>query len=574
MDDPTSIIVSVVQPARLVVENGEHAGMIFPMREEMATVGRGPENAVQIIDTRMSRQHTMFLFREHGWYARDLQSKNGTQVNTQTIQDDRALTHGDRIQVGDTVFSFEQDTVVGQARDTTITGLRVLDDGGVVVPSKVFQMDQEPDTADDPTPPPGMSNLDAKRLGALYKVADMIGSTLDLDELLDKVLDLIGEFLSPDRAGVLLFDERHEILLPKVIRRPEHSNEDIVISNSIILQTVNDRVAVLVADAPRDFRFSSSDSIVIQRIHAAICAPLVYRREVLGVLYLDRRQTTGKYEENDLKLVAGIANQAALAIANSQLHKQLLERHVHERELQIARSIQENLLPRTMPLVPRFEVAGSSQPARMVGGDYYDLIPLPDGRFVAIIADVSGKGVPAAILMSALRAAVYVEVRHMATDELISIVERLNQMICRDTMNNMFITMVMGVLDPERQTLTYCNVGHVHPILCLPDGQVQALESGGCFLGVIPTASYEEETIDLVAGSLLFMYSDGVTDLMNEQREFFGIDRLTDLLVSFHDQSATAIRDRVDQSAKQFQQGAEQFDDLTTLILRSNPEKT
>jgi len=123
----------------------------------------------------------------------------------------------------------------------------------------------------------------------------------------------------------------------------------------------------------------------------------------------------------------------------------------------------------------------------MVGGDYFDVIPLPDGRYVLAIADVSGKGVPAALLIAALRAAVQIEVRGIGSaEELVAVVDRLNQMIYRDTSGNMFVTMVLGLLDPLESTLTYCNAGHVHPLLCHADGAVESLDAGGCFLGIMP----------------------------------------------------------------------------------------
>ena len=158
------------------------------------------------------------------------------------------------------------------------------------------------------------------------------------------------------------------MLVPKVIRRPDGEEDDIILSNSIVTQAVEERVAVLVSDAPHDLRFQASESIVIHRIHSAICAPLFYKGEVLGVLYLDRRSPAKNYQENDLKLVAGIAKQAAQAIANARLHRRLLLQHVQDRELHIARNIQENLLPRTIPEPPGFQIAGLCRPARQVGG--------------------------------------------------------------------------------------------------------------------------------------------------------------------------------------------------------------
>jgi serine phosphatase RsbU (regulator of sigma subunit) len=548
---------------RLVVESGEQEGMIFPLRETVVSIGRGPDNTIQIIDTRLSRNHTMMILNDSTWFLRDLKSKNGTLINGEKIEGDRPLAHGDRIQAGDSAFVFEQES----AADTGAAGgLRVSEDEGLVTASHVLEMGKSPDTQPPGTP---LSADDAKRLSILYRVAEMNSSTLNLDELLDKILDLIQEFLAPDRAGVLLYDEQYDILLPKVIRRPPDSTDDIVISNTIISQAINQQVAILVGDAPRDYRFSASDSIVIQRIHSAMCVPLIYKEEVLGVLYLDRRRPAENYQQSDLKLVVGIANQSSLAIANSRLHYRLLDQHARERELEIAREIQMRLLPTEMPRIPGFQIHGLSEPARMVGGDYFDMIPLSDGRYVIAVADVSGKGVPAAILLASVRAAVQVEVRGIAQTGLRELVDRLNQMICRDTGNSMFVTMVIAILDPVTRTLTYCNAGHVHPLLLRPSGAIESLETGGCLLGVMPGEAYEIGEVTLEPGARLIAYSDGVTDMMNPDQEMFGIGRLLEWLREHGGLSAEETCRRLESATRDFRQGAEPFDDFTLLVLRA-----
>ena len=562
-------------PSRLVIETGENEGMIFPLREIVVSIGRGPENTIQIIDSHMSRNHSLLILNEGLWFARDLGSKNGTLVNDAPIQGDQLLAHGDKLQIGDTSFTYEQDPLKAKPSADThagaATGLRVLkDEDEAVIPSQTVKLRAGLGREDELSSTAfSVPTRDTERLNALYQVADMISATLDQDELLERVLDVIGHFLAPDRAGVLLYDKQYDLLLPKIIRRPDDTHDDIIISNSIITQAVAEQSAVLVTNAPRDQRFQASDSIAVQRIHSAICAPLICKDELLGVLYLDRRRSEDEYGENDLKLVAGIANQAALAIANSQMHRLLLERHAQERELEIARSIQQNLLPKSIPNPPGFEISGLSHPARMVGGDYYDVIPLPDGRYVLAIADVSGKGVPAALLIAALRAAVQIEVRGIGSaDELVAVVDRLNQMIFRDTSGDIFVTMVLALLDPIESTLTYCNAGHVHPLLCHANGAVESLDTGGCFLGIMPGLAYEQGTVELTPGALLTMYSDGVTDTMNEAQELFGIQRLIDALITRGEESAEAICRRLDALAGAFRKNAEPFDDFTLLVVK------
>lgn len=542
--------------------------MVFPLRETMVSVGRGPDNTIQIIDTRMSRRHMLLLHNAGHWFVRDLGSKNGVIVNGQQVTDEHLLAPGDRIEVGDTIMRFEHETEGAGPADVQ-PSMRVQADLDELTPSEVLKLRTGEGDAEDVSPIFGLSPRDDQRLGILYQVAEMTISVLDQDELLDKLIDLIQRFLEPHRAGILLYDEKYEILLPKVIRRPPDSTEDIIISNSIIDKAVTEQAAVLVSDAPSDRRFRASDSIALQRIHSAICTPLVYKGEVLGVLYLDRRRPSESFTPRDLKLVAGIANQAALTIANARLHRRLLAKHAQERELEIARSIQEKLLPREMPELPGYRISGMSRPARIVGGDYFDVITLADGRVMLVVADVSGKGVPAAILLAAVRAAVRVEATRFGNGDLSSFVGRLNDMTYRDTSSNMFVTMVIAVLDPRKRQLTYCNAGHTQPILCARDGHMRTLDIGGCLLGVMPGANYECETLELESGTTVIMYSDGVTDTLNQAGDAYGAQQLSDVIASNRHRPAGELCLAINESVEQFQGDAEPFDDVTLLVLQA-----
>ena len=553
-------------PCRLIVESGDHSGMIFPLREPVISIGRAPDNTIQIIDTRMSRNHTAVLQNEGRWFARDLGSKNGTQLNERPLASDTQLNHGDRLQVGDTIFTFETEghAVAGEGS----IGVQVVSDTGILA-QETFEVGRAMGTESQLGLTSRLAPGDSERLSVLYKVTEIIGSVLEQDVLLEKLLDLIQEFLEPDRSSVLLYDEKTGVLVPRVIRRPEHAQDDIVISNTIIEQAVRDKVAVLVSDAASDNRYSSQASIVIQRIHSAICAPLIVREEVVGVLYVDRRRSNSNYEAFDLMVIAGIANQAALAISNARLHRRLLRKHAQERELEIARTIQRRLLPEETPQLPGYDLCAMSEPARQVGGDYFDFIALPDGRLVLAIADVSGKGVPAAILLASVRAAVQVEARALEREPLVEIVSRLNQMVCRDTSSAMFVTMVLAVLEPRTRRLEYCNMGHVYPTLLKADGTLSTLETGGVLLGVLPGAPYQVGELTLDPGSTLFFFTDGVSDVMNPDGEMYGIDRLTDYTRTLGEWPAETMMARIVEETAQYAAGAEAFDDFTMMILKS-----
>jgi sigma-B regulation protein RsbU (phosphoserine phosphatase) len=223
-----------------------------------------------------------------------------------------------------------------------------------------------------------------------------------------------------------------------------------------------------------------------------------------------------------------------------------------------------------MPQLPGYQISGMSRPARMVGGDYFDVITLSDGRLMLAVADVSGKGVPAAILLASVRAAVQVEASRFVGEPLTALVERLNQMTYRDTSSSMFVTMIVALLDPASGGLTYCNAGHSHPMLCHPpDGHIQMLDVGGCLLGVMPGAVFEKSQIALTPGSVLVMYSDGVTDTLNVHGEAFGTQQLSDTINSHRHLSAEELLHTIDRKAQEFRGDAEPFDDFTLLILKT-----
>ncbi len=556
-------------PCRLVIESDDNRGMIFPLREDFVSIGRGPQNTIQIIDTRMSRAHARLDRADAGWTVRDLQSKNGVLVNEAPINAAVRLNPGDQIQVGSTLFTFETD--VASTVDDKKSGdssVRLVDDETTdLETSQIFQL-----PSDDETEIAAVKQVPAageERLKSIYRIGKLIQSILELDVLLNKVMEIVCQVLQPTQACIMLYDKKQKALVPKVLHRPPDSESDIIISGSVIHQALEDRVAVLMGDGQKDTRFKASDSVVGQQIHSAICAPLISKGEVFGALYLDKRGPSANYTESDLEWAAGVAGQAALAIAISLLHAEMIAKHEQEREIQIARTIQMNLLPKTMPKIRGFELGGLSRPARMVGGDYYDLIDLDGGNYALTIADVSGKGVASALLLASFRSATRMEARDLDRDNLVEVVERLNETICKETTNNMYITMVLALFEPQARRLTFCNAGHAYPILRKPDGGLVNLEAGGSFLGIMPGMNFEMQSVELQAGSLTVFVTDGISDSLNAQGDTFGTARLTEFIQSHAKLSAQEFCVQLEAAVRQFQGDAEQFDDFTVMALRA-----
>lgn len=557
--------------ARLIVESGHDAGMVHQLRDEAVTIGRSASCTIQVSDKRASRHHTVLRAHRSSYVAEDLGSKNGTLLNDEPLVGRVLLKSGDRIQLGDTVLVFERDhdsdrfgvsdsTRPGRVRMVSeeLSALReerrVESSSGVVLPPKV-----ERSVLHDPF----------ERLKVLYQVADSIRSVLDIDELLEHILDILWHVVKPTRGVILLADEKEGMLDPVVVRSTAGDEEEISISQGIVERAMQEQVAILVSDAPSDVRFSANDSVAAYRIRSAICSPLVYKDETLGVIYVDTQEPGHiTYTNDELELLSGIANQAAMAISNARLHRQAVARQALDRELEIARNIQTNLLPREFPRVEGVEMAAMSRQAAKVGGDFYDFIRLEDGRIAIVVADVSGKGVAAAILTATIRASVRMESHLGGRHGVARVVAAVNRWTCRDSSNNMFATMFYGVLDPTTMEFEYTNAGHVYPMVFRADGHLEQLDVGGCFLGIMEEVEYEAGRVQFGQGDLLLLYTDGVTDTHNAAQEVFGIDRLVEVVRNNRDKSTVELRDAVHAATMAFRGSQEQFDDLTLLVAR------
>jgi len=553
--------------ARLVVDSGPDEGMIFPLTESVTTLGRSPSNTVQVTDRRASRFHAEIIRRGSVYHLRDLASKNGVIIQGVRVTDEYTLKHGDQIRLGQTQFVFE-----GEEHDSTApgrtgaSGIRLADQTPAMTRSSLpagMARQIEPTAAEPTQLADGRTTH--RRLETLLKVLEKVRSILQVDQLLSEIMDLIFEVLNPERGLIMLIDPKSGALVPRALKSTDDS-EEIAISRTMVHQAIRERMALLIGDAA-DPRFQATDSVVRQRIRTAICAPLTAQDKVLGVVYIDSRNFKDEYTENDLALLTSIADQAALAISNALLHETLVQQNRLERELEIARTIQMNLLPKQPPIVSGFDIAAMSLPAKRVGGDYYDFIQIDSDHLGIAVADVSGKGVPAAIFTASVRSALQVEARR--EPRLETIFSSLNGMACRDAADNMFVALFFGVLQLSSRRFRFVNAGHCFPFILDAEGRETRLETGGCVLGVMPGRRYEQGEVRLTPNSTMIIYSDGVTDILNERSEAFGIERLRALIAEGMGLSAEVLRQRIFETTKRHMGSADQFDDYTLVIIKA-----
>ena len=292
--------------------------------------------------------------------------------------------------------------------------------------------------------------------------------------------------------------------------------------------------------------------------------PMVVQGEVRGVLLVGASlQRT--LDAEDIEYLASLANLAVTSLENARLLDEMIEKKRMEEDLRIAAEIQRGLLPERLPEISGYEIAACTIPSQQVGGDCYDVIDLEDGRVLVSIADVSGKGTPASLLMANVQAAVRALSRiDLPLPELTA---RINDVIYQNTAVDKFITAFFGILDTRTGTFTYVNAGHNHPYL-FGAREIVALDRGGLILGVMPSVvPYEEGSVRMEPGDLLLLYTDGVSECLNPEREEYGEERLRALFSGSRDVSAAEAVDRTQQDLLGFARGAQQSDDITMLAI-------
>ena len=318
-----------------------------------------------------------------------------------------------------------------------------------------------------------------------------------------------------------------------------------------------------------DFRMVEEISPLFKRLSELgvfLLVPLISQKELIGFIALSKKITHFRYSYEDITLLDILANQMVIAMSNARLYKESLEKQRLEEELNLARQIQLGLLPQFCPQTDSYELSAHIHPATQVGGDYYDFL-YPDSNSIGIaIADASGKGIPAALLISLVQASLRAEVKNKLSPPLI--LSNINQLIFSSTSSEKFATMFYAELLPNEKRLTYCNAGHNYPILVHEDGQVEFLETGGMILGAFQETTYEGAEITLRKHDTLFFYSDGLTDNRNLNDEEFGESRLLDLLLQNRSLTADGLKEMIIKEMADFSEGAPPFDDFTMVVLK------
>ncbi len=403
----------------------------------------------------------------------------------------------------------------------------------------------------------------------INQLAQVISSTMPVEQILDKVLGFSLKAIQAEQGTVsLLSRNAGQDPFKTLIRKVDASGvrDKYRLDEDLSGWMIKHRKPLMINDFRKDTTFRGHAGKLMD-IRSLLSVPLLCKGRLIGVLNLFNKKNEGRFTEDDQRLLSIIGSQSAQVIENARLYEE--EKHLREieRELETARSIQLELLPKQPPRIPGFDIAGASYPAKEVGGDYFDFIPLSQEKWGIALGDISGKGVPAALLMSNMQATLRSQA--VTNPDVVSCIEKTNHILFLNTDSNKFVTLFYGELDAAARRFRYVNAGHNFPFLLEPSGEIRTLQRGGLILGMLPDCRYEDETLMLTPGSTLVIFSDGVTEAENEQGALFGEQRLKELIRHNRAEQAEEMVARIYQAVQTFTGANEQEDDVTVVVLKS-----
>ena len=531
------------RPIHLTVLQPNLAPMKVSSAGPLITLGRATECTVPIKDRYLSRRHAEIVFLEGEWVVRDCGSVNGTLLNGAKLLLPVPLRPGDRIGLGDSEVIFD-------ATESTAE-------------SKLIALDSDSHARSLVVPIHGVD--DTARTSVLASLAMQFIDDRSMADVFEFILDRVVELLHPSRAALALFGGDGTTFQEVRLRRSDADDStDLFISRTLLAEVVEGRSVVSFVDTSQDEKLARAESIVAQDIRSAICAPLVVGDAVLGVLYLDFQAYRGTVTHEDVHLVAQIARFAAVKLETTRLREEAIAKARLDEELRTAYVVQSRLLPAQLPEIEGYVFAGTNRPARTVSGDYYDFVVRPDGRMYFIIADVSGKGVTAALVMASVAMAFNIFTRTDPSPA--DLVRELNATLAPKTAPTKFVTLVVGVLDPKSGVIQFTNAGHVAPLVISRDG-VSQLTMTDLVVGLIPSAQYRNQNVTLAAGDSIVLFTDGVTEAENLEEEQLGIDPVAKLVTTLHGVAAPAILETIEDHVRLFAGDAPAGDDVTMLAL-------
>ena len=532
----------------------------YLIRETPVLIGRHPDCEIQLDDASASRYHAKITLDNGHFYLQDMNSRNGTTLNGDTVAKPTRIFDRTRIKIGDSTLTFIMEEPRSGATTAQTSSNR--DRNGKLIPaSNTLRKSQltarnspvssqhlnsifldDPDTHNDPSI---LSQLEApshfqrihnhttpeQTLVALTKITHALSESVERNQVLTKILDFLLElFNNADRGFIILKNKAGELEPVGWKSRYAVEDERIHVSKTIIKQVIDSKRPMISSDAAADDRFDLAQSIVDFKIRSLMCAPMINSKdEVIGVIHLDTVQESVAFNEEELETLTTIALQASLAVQKSDLFEAAKRSESLKLDLQVANEIQRKFLPQHAIKNDRYEFSSYYRPMQQVGGDYFDYVKLDGNRVGIVVADVVGHGVAAALLMAKVSAESRFALATCKSAE--EAIQAMNTNLS-DLKIDRFVTLALALVDFEENKMTIVNAGHMPPLLRNKAGEYRSLaeKEAGIPLGIANGFQYESMEVALEVGDVVTMYTDGVNEAMNASDEQLTTARLIDEL--------------------------------------------
>jgi serine phosphatase RsbU (regulator of sigma subunit) len=407
-----------------------------------------------------------------------------------------------------------------------------------------------------------------EELSMLNEIAVAISSTLSLDRILDLIIQKCLKHMNVEQGAIMLLDEQtEEKPFQTVVRKGDSVSLQLPfrLDSQLSGWMLKNRKALIINDFQNDDRFfkRGKETFAIQSL---LVVPLKQKGRMIGLIVLFNSQSGNGFTQKDSRLLEIIATQSAQVIENARLLEEEQALIRMQEELRLAYEIQINLLPTQAPVVAGYDIAGKSIPAKDVGGDYFDFIPIDNHRLAFCLGDVSGKGMPAALLMANLQATIRSQTLLDTSSN--ACLEHSNLHMYQNSGPEKFATLFYGILDRKSHQLRYSNAGHNYPIVFSKEKGPSSLQSDGIVLGCLESFQFQEEQITFSSGDLFVLYSDGVTEAFNSLEEEFGEKKLIEIVEQIREKPASGILDDILHAVRCHTGDSPQMDDITLVVIK------
>lgn len=530
-----------------------------PLESDSLVIGRSAESDVSISDRSLSRRHARLYSEDGNLFVEDLDSRHGTNVNGHRISEPTRVRLGDIIGLAGSLVTLRDPEAATAPPRAPDPNAQSIFRSAETILGEARHLGLEDATADR-----AELRRWAERLRIVNEVHEVLAQSAGTDELLDLILDRVFLHMRPQHGAIFL-KEGDDLVCARHRTRPG-ACEEFPESRSLVSEVIDRGQAAVVTDARTDVRFVDAQSMHMAGMRTLVAAPLLTPEGALGMIVLCSDSLDHQFSETDLDMLVPLASAAALRIRNVKLAEEAAERRRYEREVALARRIQEALLPAEMPSLPGYGVYGANTPSLGVSGDYFQVVGRPQAEeCIVLLADVSGKGIAASLITAYLDAlcCCILDSGLSPGESFKDISRRLHLR----TPTDRFATSFLGFLDLPTGGLRFASAGHDPAILLRKDGDVEWLERTGIPLGLFPDMEYETSEVRLEPGDTLVLYSDGLTEAANPEEEEFGRERLAEVCRENRSQPPETIAASIDAALEAFVEGEPYGDDRTVVIL-------